>query len=47
MLLWGLIFHYLNDFFAIFKKLQQAQQFGKKFDNIYMDLGVGMNGEKK
>ena len=47
VLLWGLIFHYLDDFFAVFKKLQQAQQFGKEFDNVCVDLGVGVNGEKK
>ena len=47
VLLGGLIFHYLDDFFAVFKKLQQAQQFGKEFDNVCVDLGVGVNGEKK
>ena len=47
VLLWGLIFHYLDDFFAVFKKLQQAQQFGKECNNICVDLGGGVNGKKK
>lgn len=47
VLVWGLIFHYLDDFFAVFKKLQEAQQFGTEFDNLCTDLGVGVNGDKK
>ena len=46
-LLWGLIFHYLDDFFAVFRELQQAKQFGKEFDNVCVDLGISVNGEKK
>lgn len=47
LLLWGLLFHYLDDFFAIFEKLQQAQQFGREFDNVCDDLSMGANDDKK
>ena len=47
VLVWGLIFHYLDDFFAVFKRFQEAQQFGTEFDNVCTDLGVGVNGDKK
>lgn len=47
MLSWGLIFHYLDDFFAVFGEWHQAQLFGKEFDNVCADLGVGVNDGKK
>lgn len=47
MLLWDLIFYYLDNFFTIFKKFQQAQQFGKIFDNVCVDFSIGVNGKKK
>lgn len=47
VLIQGLIFHYLDDFFAVFKKLKEARQFGTEFDNICIDLGVGVNKDKK
>lgn len=47
VLVWGLIFHYLDDFFAVFKKLQEAQQFEKEFNNVCTDLGIRVNGDKK
>lgn len=47
LLLWGLFFHYLDNFFAIFEKLQQAQQFGREFNNVCSNLGVGVNDDKK
>ena len=47
VLVWGLIFHYLDDFFAVFKELQEAQRFGREFDIVCTDLGIGVNGDKK
>ena len=47
VLVWGLIFHYLDDFFAVFKEFQKAQRFGREFDNVYTDLSIEVNGDKK
>ena len=47
LLSWGLIFQYLDDFFAVFGEWHQAQQFGKEFDSVCADLGVSVNDEKK
>lgn len=43
----GLIFHYLDDFYVVFKRLEETQRFGAEFDNVCTDLGVGVNGDKK
>lgn len=40
-------FRHIPVFFAVFKKFQEAQQFGKEFDNVCSDLGVGVNRDKK
>ena len=37
----------MDDFFAVFEKLQEAQQFGTEFDNVCTDFGIGINGDKK
>lgn len=47
LLSWGLLFHYLDDFFGVFEKQQQADQFGKEFDKVCMDLGIAVNDKKK
>lgn len=47
LLSWGLLFHYLDDFFGVFKERQQADQFGREFDEVYTDLGMGVNDGKK
>lgn len=47
LLSWGLIFHYLDDFFAVFGKREQAQEFGEEFDSVCADLSIGVNDGKK
>lgn len=47
LLSWGLTFHYLDDFFGVFKERQQAEQFSEEFDTICTDLGVVVNDGKK
>lgn len=41
LLLQGLIFYYLDDFFAVFKEGEQAQKFGEEFDSVFDDLSMG------
>ena len=39
VLVWDLIFYYLDDFFAVFKELQEIQRFEREFDNVCTNLG--------
>lgn len=47
MFLWGLIFHYLDNFFAIKKNIVEAQEFNFWFDFLYKELGVEVDQPKK
>lgn len=47
VLVLGLIFHYLDDFYLVFKRVGETQRFGAEFDNVCTDLGVGVSGDKK
>ena len=44
---WGLLFYYLDNFFAVFSEQEQAKLFEKEFDDICRNLAVGVNNKKK
>lgn len=47
LLSWDLIVHYLDDFFVVFEKWYQVQQFDEEFDGVCANLGISVNDEKK
>lgn len=40
-------FYYYENFLTVFKKMQQAQKFEKELENIFVNLGMGVNSKKK
>ncbi len=44
--LWAIVFHYLDDFFAILPLDGDAEQFGKDFDTVCNDCGLTVNHGK-
>lgn len=46
-LVWGFLFHYFDNFFAVFDKELKTVQFESKFDDICNNLGMKVSQPKK
>ncbi len=46
VLLWAIVLHYLDDFFAILASSDDAILYGQQFDGLCTDLGVKINHTK-
>ena len=46
ILLWAVVLHYLDDFFAILSPSDDAVAYGQQFDDLCNDLGLSVNHSK-
>ena len=46
ILLWAIVLHYLDDFFAILSPEDDAIAYGKQFDDVCNELGLSVNHSK-